>query len=239
MTSKQFGGQRVCIVGGTAGMGLAIARRLAREGADVVIAGRDLDRARRIAIGIGPSVKGRAVDVMHQESIASFFDDLGIIDHLVVAAAKVSGGRFGQESFDQARESFDGKFWAQWLCAHYAKVSRSILLFSGILSRKPSPGLTTAGAINGAVEALGRSLAIELAPIRVNVISPGLIQGTDASRDMPQEVVRTMVEGAASRLPVGLVGDADSVAGLAISVLASPYMTGTVVDIDGGALLAG
>ncbi len=90
----------------------------------------------------------------------------------------------------------------------------------------PSPGPATAGAVNGAIEALGRSLAVELASVRVNVVSPGLIQATDASKDMPNDVVMAMVEGAASRLP-------------ALTMLASPYITGTVVDIDGGALLSG
>ncbi|WP_454918477.1 SDR family oxidoreductase [Xanthobacter sediminis] len=73
----------------------------------------------------------------------------------------------------------------------------------------------------------------------MNVVSPGLIQGTDASKDMPNDVVMAMVEGAAGRLPAGLAGDAESVAGLALAMLASPYITGAVVDIDGGALLSG
>ena len=84
--------------GGTAGIGFAIARRLVGEGASVVISGRVLDRARRVAVGVDPSVEARAVDVMGEESIVSFFNDIGAIDHLVLAAAKVGGGRFHEES---------------------------------------------------------------------------------------------------------------------------------------------
>jgi NADP-dependent 3-hydroxy acid dehydrogenase YdfG len=102
MALRQFEGQR-----STAGIGFAIARRLVGEGASVVISGRGLDRARRVAVGVDPSVEARAVDVMREESIVSFFNGIGAIDHLVVAAAKVGGGRFREESFDQARKSFE------------------------------------------------------------------------------------------------------------------------------------
>ncbi|WP_457831798.1 SDR family oxidoreductase, partial [Staphylococcus aureus] len=84
--------------------------------------------------------------------------------------------------------------------ARYAEVGRSILLFSGAFSRRPLPGMSIVAAINGAVEALGRALAVELAPVRVNVVSPGLIQGTDAYAKMPDDARRAMIEGAARRL---------------------------------------
>jgi len=98
--------------------------------------------------------------------------------------------------------------------------------------------MSIVSAVNGAVEALGRALAVELAPVRVNVMSPGLIQGTDAYARMPEERRQVMLEGAAKRLPAGLVGDADSVAGPALALMASPYATGAILDIDGGGLLA-
>jgi NAD(P)-dependent dehydrogenase (short-subunit alcohol dehydrogenase family) len=238
MPTGQFEGQRIAIVGGTAGIGLAIARGLALEDGDIVIVGRDAEKARKAAGGIGLNVEGRAADIMDEASIAALFADLGPIDHLVVTAAQVRSGPFRDGSIAHARYSVEGKFWSQYLCARYAQVRHSILLFSGTLSRKPMPGTSVLGAINGAVEALGRSLAVELAPLRVNVISPGLIQGTDAYAAMPAEARDGMIRGAATRLPAGLVGDADSVAGIACAVLASPYVTGTVVDVDGGGLLS-
>lgn len=116
-------------------------------------------------------------------------------------------------------------------------MSKSILLFSGTLSRKPMAGASIIGAVNGAIEALGRSLAVELAPVRVNVISPGLIRDTDAYSAMPAATRDGMMRAAVARLPARVVGDGESVAGIACSVLASPYVTGSTIDIDGVGLI--
>ncbi len=231
---ESFAGQRIVVVGGTAGIGAAIVRGAAGRGATVIAAGR---RASEHMFGAVQGVEARAIDIASEASIRAFFAELGPVDHLVVTAAFVRPGPFRNGSMDDARTSFEGKFWSQYLCARYAEVSRSILLFSGAYSRRPQPGVSIIAAINGAVEALGRALAVELAPVRVNVVSPGLIQGTDAYAKMPQDVRQAMVDGTAKRLPARLVGDADSVAGPALSLMASPYATGTVLDIDGGGLL--
>lgn len=237
MTVSTLEDQRICIIGGTAGMGLAIAKQAALDDGQVVIAGRDSTKAKQIAATIGLNVEGLAIDLLDAASIESFFAALGEIDHLVVTASQVRSGPFRHGSVDDARATFEGKFWSQYLCARAANVRRSILLFSGILSRKPAQGMVAVGAVNGAVEALARSLAVELAPVRVNAISPGLIQGTDAYKGMPEDARTGMIAGAAGALPAGLVGDGDSVAGLACAVLASDYITGAIIDIDGGALI--
>jgi NAD(P)-dependent dehydrogenase (short-subunit alcohol dehydrogenase family) len=237
MSTNIFEGQRICIVGGTAGIGLAIARCASIEDADVVIAGRDADKARKVAGSLGLNVEGRALDILDPLSIEAFFRSLGAIDHLVVTAAQVRGGMFKDGSLENARQSMQGKFWSQYLCVRYAQVKRSVLLFSGTLSRKPMVGTSVIGAVNGAIEALARSLALELAPLRVNVISPGLVQGTDAYAGMPAATRNAMFAASAARLPAGLVGDADSIAGVACALMASPYVTGSRVDIDGGGLV--
>lgn len=229
-----FAGQRVAVVGGTAGIGAAIAQGAAAQGASVVVAGR---RAGGHAAG-QPGIEARAIDIASEASIREFFAALGPVDHLVVTAAFVRPGPFRTGALDDARASFEGKFWSQYLCARHAEVGRSILLFSGAYSRRPQPGVSIIAAVNGAVEALGRALAVELAPVRVNVMSPGLIQGTDAYARMPEQARQGMYEGAAKRLPARLVGDAGSIAGPALALMASPYATGTVLDIDGGGLLS-
>jgi len=241
--SGAFAGQRVAVVGGTAGIGAAIARGAAAQGAAVVAAGRRGEAAAApgpaaASSAAASSIEARAIDIASESSIREFFAALGPVDHLVVTAAFVRPGPFKTGSLDDARASFEGKFWSQYLCARHAEVRRSILLFSGVFSRHPQPGMSIISAVNGAVEALGRALAVELAPVRVNVMSPGLIQGTDAYARMPEERRQAMLEGAAKRLPAGLVGDADSVAGPALALMASPYATGATLDIDGGALLA-
>jgi NAD(P)-dependent dehydrogenase (short-subunit alcohol dehydrogenase family) len=213
-------GQRIAVVGGTSGMGRALAELAAAAGADVVAAGR------------------AQLDIGSETSIRDYFQALGEIDHLVVSAAFVQPTPFRDGDLAAARQTMEGKFWAQYLCARYARVGRSILLFSGGYSRRPAPGVAILAAVNGAVEALGRALAVELAPIRVNVVSPGLVQGTAAFDAMPEEARARMFAAVAARLPAGIVGDAHSVAGPALALLASPYATGTVLDIDGGGLLA-
>lgn len=237
MEKRIFEGQTVCVIGGTAGIGLSIAKRAQLEGANVIVAGRDLGRARSAAENIGSGVVGKAIDILDEKSIATFFESLGPVDHLVLTAAQVRGGPFKTGAIENARHSVLGKFWAQYLCARHAEVRCSIIFFSGTLSRKPMVGTSIIGAVNGAIEALGRSLAVELAPVRVNVLSPGLIQGTEAYAGMPSEARNGMIAAATQRLPARLVGDGDSVAVLACAVMASPYMTGTTIDVDGGGLV--
>jgi NAD(P)-dependent dehydrogenase (short-subunit alcohol dehydrogenase family) len=237
MAEHTFDGQRICVVGGTAGIGLAIARSLSSNGAQVIIVGRDRDKARTVAESIGPGVEGRGADVMDAAKVEALFGAVGAVDHLVVTAAQVRGGMFRDGPLADARFTMEGKFWSQYMCARHAQVRRSILLFSGTLSRKPMLGTSIIGAVNGAIEALCRSLAVELAPVRVNVIAPGLVRDTDAYAGMPDDAVAAMVAEAADKLPARLVGDGAAVAGMACAVLASTYVTGATIDIDGGGLL--
>lgn len=239
MKDGALAGQTVCVIGGTAGIGQAIASRAWRAGARVVITGRDGDRAQRIASEIdATAVRGLSLNVLDPVAIATFFAALGPVDHLVTTAAQVRAGAFRNGSLDDARGSFEGKFWSQYLCAREAVVRRSLLLCSGTLSRRAWPGTAALAAVNGAVEALGRALAVELAPVRVNVLSPGLVKGTAAYDAMPVPSRDAMFDAAAQRLPAGHVGTADSLAIPALSLLECEYATGVIVDIDGGGLLA-
>lgn len=220
MDSKVFEGQRIAVIGGTSGIGAAIARLALDAGAEVIAGGR------------------QELDIGAEASIRDYFAALGTIDHLVVTASFVHPGLFQNSDIADARLSMDGKFWSQYLCARHAQVSRSIMLFSGGFSRRPVKGMSIVAAINGGIEALGRALAVEMAPLRVNVVSPGLVQGTAAYDGMPHAAREAMYAATAARLPVGMVGDADSIAGPALALLASPYAIGIVLDIDGGGLLA-
>jgi NAD(P)-dependent dehydrogenase (short-subunit alcohol dehydrogenase family) len=212
-------GQKIAVIGGTSGIGAAIARQAGQGGATVIAAGR------------------QQLDISDEASIRSYFQALGPIDHLVITAAFVAPGPFRTGDVARARISMEGKFWSQYLCARHAEVTRSILLFSGAYSRRPAKGMSILSATNAAIEALGRALAVELAPVRVNVVSPGLVQGTAAYDGMSEAARTGMFASVAARLPAGIVGDPDSIAGPAIALLASPYATGTVLDIDGGGLL--
>jgi NAD(P)-dependent dehydrogenase (short-subunit alcohol dehydrogenase family) len=232
-------GQTVCVIGGTSGIGAAIGARARRAGAYVVITGRDGERAQRIASDTDAiGMRGLALDILDPAAITAFFTALGPVDHLVTTAAQVRGGAFRTGPLYDARGSFEGKFWSQYLCARQATVRSSILLCSGTLSRRAWSGTAALAAVNGAVEALGRALAVELAPVRVNVLSPGLVQGTAAYDAMPTISRDAMFEVAARRLPAGHVGIADRPAIPALSLMESDYAMGVALDIDGGGLLA-
>jgi NAD(P)-dependent dehydrogenase (short-subunit alcohol dehydrogenase family) len=238
--SMSIESQSVVIIGGSSGIGLAIAKEAVDAGADVTIAGRSqnkLDQARQAIAG---DVTALTVDVSDEQSLKNFFKQIGGLDHLIVTGASVKTGPWHEFSVADARASMDSKFWGQYMAAHYAQIrpQGSITFFSGILSRRPSAGQASLAAINGAVDALGRALAVELAPVRVNVISPGLTD-TPAHAGMPDDARKRMFAAAAKHSLVGRVGRPEDVASLALELMCNHFMTGVIVDVDGGGLLAG
>ena len=232
--------ESVVIIGGSSGIGLAIARQAVDAGAEVTIAGRSEAKLETAREAIAGDVTIRTVDVADEQSVKRLFSEVGRIDHLVVSGSSVKTGALRDLSLADARAAMDSKFWGQYLAARYAEIRAggSITLFSGILSRRPPRGFASLAAINGAVEALGRALAVELAPIRVNVISPGLTD-TPAYAGMPEDARQGMFGAAAKKLPVGRVGQPEDIASLALELMSNRFMTGGVIDVDGGGLLAG
>ncbi len=229
--------QSLLVIGGTSGMGKAIALGGLARGMKVTVAGREDDTFRAVQQELGDQLEVKAIDIGSEEEIKKFFSSAQAIDHVVTSAAFVRTGDFKSSSTEDARISFTGKFWSQYLVAKYAEVKQSILFFSGIYSRKPPKGTASVAAANSAVEGLARALAVDLAPIRVNAIAPGLIQGTGAYLSMSEEDRNQMYNSVAQSLPAGLVGDAESVAGVALAILESNYINGQVIDIDGGMMI--
>lgn len=230
--------ESVVIIGGSSGMGLAIAKEAADAGAAVIIAGRSqgkLDEAIRVIAG---DVATYIVDLSDEGSVMKLFQSIGSFDHLVITGSSVKTGQLRELSLADARASMDSKFWGAYMAACYAQIrpKGSITFFSGILSRRPSSGLASLAAINAAVEALGRALALELAPIRVNVVSPGLTD-TPAYATMPDDARKGMFAAVARRLPVGRVGRPEDIASLTLELMRNSFLTGLVVDVDGGAML--
>jgi NAD(P)-dependent dehydrogenase (short-subunit alcohol dehydrogenase family) len=219
-------------------MGLAIAKEAADSGAAVIVAGRSqgkLDEAIRVIAG---DVATYIVDLSDEGSVMKLFQSIGSFDHLVITGSSVKTGQLRELSLADARASMDSKFWGAYMAARYAQIrpKGSITFFSGILSRRPSSGLASLAAINAAVEALGRALALELAPIRVNVVSPGLTD-TPAYATMPDDARKGMFAAVAKRLPVGRVGRPEDIASLTLELMRNSFLTGLVVDVDGGAML--
>ena len=232
----QLAGKKVVVVGGSSGIGLATAELAKREGAEVIIASRSAEKLKAAAAQAG--AKPITVDVTSDDSVASLFAQCGAVDHVVVTAAQLKTGPFRTVSMDDVRSTMEGKFWGAWRCARSAQIrgGGSLTLVSGYLSIRPRPNAAIIGAANGALESLTRSLAIDLAPVRVNCVSPGIID-TPIRAAMPEAARREMLEKTAAGLPVRRVGTGEDVARQTLALMTNGFATGAIVYLDGGGLL--
>jgi NAD(P)-dependent dehydrogenase (short-subunit alcohol dehydrogenase family) len=230
-------GKKVVVVGGSSGIGLATAELAKSEGADVVIASRNADRLKAAADKVGATAI--PTDVTSDESVIDLFRKCGPVDHVVVTAAQLRSGPFKTVSMEDVRATMEGKFWGAWRVARAAEIrpGGSLTLVSGFLSIRPRPAAAIVGAANGALESLARSLALELAPVRVNCVSPGIID-TPIRASMPEAARRDMLAKAAAALPVGRVGVGEDIARQILTFMTVGFATGSIVYLDGGALIA-
>jgi NAD(P)-dependent dehydrogenase (short-subunit alcohol dehydrogenase family) len=229
-------GQRVVVVGGTSGMGLATVRAAAALGAEVVSAGRR-PLAQRESV---PGVEAAEVDITDEESVRMLFDRVGALDHVLVTASAGKPGALLDQDLATARTFMDGKFFGSWMCARYAApglaASGSITFVSGgAVVRPPAHGSMVAAAF-AAVEALTRGLAIELGPRRVNTIRPGYTDSDMWSylSDVQRRELRRRVVGA---MPVGRMGAPEDIAHAAVFLMTNPQVTGAVLEVTGGETL--
>lgn len=230
---------RVVIVGGTSGIGLATARRLAAHGYDVVVAGRDADRLEAALAEAGENVTGRTVDARDEAALARFFTELGPIDHVVVTVTGPSGTTpFRELELDHVRRHVEGKLLAhtaamQAALPHLAE-GGSITLVSAASAGGAMPATAALAAVNSAVEAMVPVLAVELAPLRVNAVSPGVID-TEWWSFLPDDARAEVFDSIAATTPVGRVGTGDDVAHAIEFLAGNSFTTGIVVRVDGGA----
>ena len=229
-------GKKVVVVGGSSGIGLATAELAKSEGAEVIIASRNAERLKAAADKLG--AKAIPADVTSDDSVAELFRQCGPVDHVVVTAAQLKSGPFKSVSMDDVRSTMEGKFWGAWRVARAADIRAggSLTLVSGFLSIRPRPATAIVGAANGALESLARSLALELAPVRVNCVSPGLID-TPIRAAMPEAARRDMLAKAAAALPVGRVGVGEDIARQILAFMTIGFATGSIVYLDGGGLV--
>ena len=229
-------GKKVVVVGGSSGIGLATAELAKGEGADVIIASRNVERLDAAANRL--NAVAIPADVTSDESVAELFRRCGAVDHVVVTAAQLRTGPFRTVATEDVRATMEAKFWGAWRVARAAEFrpGGSLTLVSGYLSVRPRPNSAIIGAANGALESLARSLALELAPARVNAVSPGIID-TPIRAAMPEEARRDMLAKTAAALPVGRVGIGEDIARQILGFMANGFATGSIVYIDGGALV--
>ncbi len=230
-------GKKVVVVGGSSGIGLSTAELCKREGAEVIIASRNAGRLDQVADKL--NVIGIPADVTSDESVANLFGSCGAIDHVVVTAAQLRTGPFRTVAMDDVRATMKSKFWGAWRVARSAEIRAggSLTLVTGFLSVRPRPNSAIIGAANGALESLARALALELAPVRVNAVSPGIID-TPIRAAMPEAARREMLEKAAASLPVGRVGLGEDIAQQILAFMINGFATGSIAYIDGGALVS-
>ncbi|WP_426412571.1 SDR family oxidoreductase [Bradyrhizobium ganzhouense] len=229
-------GKKIVVIGGSSGIGLATAELAKREGADVVIASRSAAKLNPVAERL--KVTAIPADVTSDQSVAELFKRIGAVDHVVLTAAQLRTGPFKTVAMEDVRATMEGKFWGAWRVAREAEIrpGGSLTLVTGFLSVRPRPNSAIISAANGALESLARALALELAPVRVNAVSPGVID-TPIRAAMPEAARKEMLAKTAAALPVGRVGMAEDIAQQIASFMNNGFATGSIVYVDGGALV--
>lgn len=228
----------VLIIGGSSGIGLEIARRCLDEGAKVCVASHTQRKLEAAQAALGSKLSIELVDVEAEATIKALMERVGAVDHVVFCAEAVDRGPFSTLPIASARKNFEVKFWGSYCVARYMRINPggSLTLFSGTISRMPFHRMTPVGIINAALGALTRGLACELAPLRVNCVSPGTID-TPAWLHIPEEARARLFEHARATLPLRRVGDSQDVASAALMLMKNGFITGVVLDVDGGGLL--
>lgn len=226
----------VVVVGGSSGIGYATAELCKAEGAKVIIASRPGDKLQAAAKRLG--VRAIAADVTSDAAVESLFQECGTVDHVAVTAAQLRSAHIKELSIADAKATMESKFWGAWRVARSASIAPggSLTIVSGFLSVRPRPASAIVGAANGALESLARSLAIDLAPVRVNAVSPGIID-TPIRAAMPEAARKTMLENVAAALPVKRVGVGEDIARQILAFMTIGFMTGSIVYVDGGGLV--
>jgi NAD(P)-dependent dehydrogenase (short-subunit alcohol dehydrogenase family) len=230
-------GQTVVVIGGSAGIGLETARRARAEGADVVLTARDPDRLERAATELG--AKGSAAfDATDFDRLDRFFAELPKpIDHVMVTAGGPYYGPLATMDFDQARRDVEEHLWLTLRVARSAadrvRPGGTLLFISGTGGRRPAVGYTVLSTFTAGLPALAKSLALELAPVRVNVIAPGFVD-TPLSASILGHQLEERREELRTTLPIGRVVGPSDVAALAVHIMTNSALTGATFDIDGG-----
>jgi NAD(P)-dependent dehydrogenase (short-subunit alcohol dehydrogenase family) len=242
----RLAGQRIVVVGGGSGIGLAVAQAARAEGASLGLIGRTRDRLEAAMHAVGGDTGIALADARDPVAIGQALSQWELIDHLVITTSASSSALGVQKPMremplDGARAFFDGKLWAQYIAAQAVlpRLARdgSITFTSGAASRRSLPNHTVIAANNGAIEAMARQLAREIAPQRVNVVSPGLT-ATSVYDRLPDVERMAFFANVTGRLPIPRPAAPAEIAAAYLFVMTASYLTGAVIDVDGGLLVS-
>ncbi|HEY1472158.1 MAG TPA: SDR family oxidoreductase [Candidatus Acidoferrum sp.] len=233
--------QRVVVLGGSSGIGLAVAQQVVAQGASAVIVSSNADRVKQAVATLDGKAEGHTLDLSNEHGIESFFLRLGDFDHLVFTAGDtLQLNELIATDLNKARHAFELRYWAVLAAVKYAsthiRTGGSIVLTTGIAGERPHKGWTLAASVCGAIVSLTRALAVELAPIRVNSVSPGVVR-TNLWKNMQEKERDGMYESVGKTLLVGRVGEASEIARAYLFLMQEGYSTGQTVVVDGGGVL--
>ena len=234
MIRGALAGQRIAGFCGSSGIGLATAQAARTLGARVTIASRTPIRLREAANTIGMADTA-ALDIRDAEAVAEFFAARDPFHHVVVSAAELTIGPLRKRSLADERGAMDSKFWGAVHVAHAARIrpEGSLTLVSGMLGTRPTGAATMLSAVNAALDTLAKALATEMAPIRVNCVSPGRIE-TPWWKYLSEEQRQALFERTAASLPLKRIGKPEEIAAQIVHLMQNGFMTGSVVLVDGG-----
>ena len=228
-------GAHVVVIGGSTGIGFAAAKLARQEGAELTIAGRSPEKLAQAQRELG-EVRTIVADISNEAAVRQVFEGISHVDHVVIAAGNIVNGRIVDNDLANLRRIIDERIWGLIYVVRSAApkmTNGSITFTSGGLSSRPRQGTAMLTAALASVEAITPALALELAPIRVNTVTPGLIDTPllhntyGAERD-------TIVQNRAAMLPGKRIGSAAEVAQVMLMLITNAYMTGEVLHIDGG-----
>jgi NAD(P)-dependent dehydrogenase (short-subunit alcohol dehydrogenase family) len=237
LSDNAFAGRTVVLIGGGSGIGLRVAEFVTGAGGDVVLGGRTAEKLAAAVDALGPRASWKVVDTSDQGSVDEFFELIETVHGVFTTAATYTTGSMAELTVEQAATPFDSKFWGQYRVVKSAlpklAADASIVLMSGAASVRPAGAAPAYVAANAAVEGLARGLAVELAPVRVNAVAPGTVDG-QLWGQRSDDVRRQAFEHYAAASIVGRPVTEPEVAGTVVHLLLNSATTGSVVYPDGG-----
>lgn len=230
--------QTILLIGGSSGMGFSTAQLAEQYGAKVIVAGHNEEKAEKATRQLSEKAQSLYVDVVDEHSIRQMVDKIDTIDHVMVTAAPGGTGDFKEASLDIQETYIYGKFWSLFMLTKLLlpkiREDGSVTFITGGFAVQPQKGTVLVTAAFNAVEGFAKALAVELAPMRFNVIRPGLIDSGFWDY-MPDNEKESFFKQEIANIPVGRKGESEDIAQAALFLMTNTFMSGHVLDVSGGA----